>query len=94
MQPVRSDITARDVREACVRNAERCSVCALHAAQYDAGYRMVPLADPAQVADRPIRTIAQYPGSCVHCARAIAEGDVILWSRVQGAKCERCGGVR
>lgn len=94
MQSVRSDVETREAREFSERNSDSCEGCARYRALYAVGYRMVALADPSQVADKPIRTVAQYPGSCVGCGREVRVGDMIVWLRGAGTKCASCGGTR
>jgi hypothetical protein len=97
-QPVKTDGLAREARERAEgAAATRDGTLALEACDalselFAAGYRLFPLADPDEVAAKPVRMRARYEGSCAVCGAPIAVDDAVWWTRgVQGVECGECG---
>jgi hypothetical protein len=98
-QPVRTDVLAREARErAELAAASRDGALALEACDalselFAAGYRLFPLAEPGELAAKPIQMRARFEGSCAACGAPIAVGAPIWWTRgVDGVECRSCGG--
>lgn len=100
MKPLKSDCDARNARERCeLAAAQRDGTLALEACDMiselmRAGYRLMALADPDDIAARPVRLRARYDGLCAKCGAPIAIDDPILWTRgTGGVECAPCGGI-
>lgn len=96
--PVRSDIAAKQALDRLSRAArEQDGALALEAAAMitelvRAGYALLALADPSEVAARAVKLKARHEGACVLCCAPIAVGDSIWWTRgAQGIECDECG---
>jgi hypothetical protein len=98
-QPVRTDLDARRALDRLSRaSRERDGALALEAADMvcelvRVGYVLFPLADPGEVAAKPVRMRSKYEGACAACDQPIAVGEFIYWTRgKQGIECADCGG--
>jgi len=98
-QPVRTDIAAKQALDRLSRaSRERDGALALEAADMicelvRTGYTLFPLADPTEVAARPVRLRARHEGACAACCAPIAVGEAIWWTRGKsGINCADCGG--